>query len=122
MSKVKVTWEAREGITPYDVRSGKVPDLIGFQEIGCHIVFDVKIDFTRKARFVAGGHTTEALTSITYSSVVSWDSVRVGFLIAALNDLEIMACDLENAYLNAHVERRFGLKVEPSPARIKVKC
>ena len=79
----------------------KVFDLIGFQEIGCHVVFDIKMDFTRKARFVAGGHTTEAPTSITYSSVVSRDSVRIGFLIAALNDLDIMACDLENAYLNA---------------------
>ena len=38
----------------------------------------------------------EAPTSITYSS-----SVRIGFLIAALNDLDIMVCDLENAYLNA---------------------
>jgi hypothetical protein len=31
--------------------------MIGFQEIGCHIVFDIKMDFTRKARFCAGGHT-----------------------------------------------------------------
>ena len=101
MSKVKVAWEAREGITPEDVRSGKVFDLIGYQEIGCHVVFDVKMDFSRKARFVAGGHTTEAPASVTYSSVVSRDSIRIGFLIAALNDLDIMSCDLENAYLNA---------------------
>ena len=75
--------------------------MIGFQEIGCHIVFDVKMDFTRKARFVAGGHTTDAPAAMTYSSVVSRESVRLGFLIAALNGLDIMACDLENAYLNA---------------------
>jgi hypothetical protein len=25
------------------------PDLIGFQEIGCHIVFDMKMDLTHKA-------------------------------------------------------------------------
>ena len=59
------------------------------------------MDFSRKARFVAGGHTTEAPASVTYSSVVSRDSIRIGFLIAALNDLDIMSCDLENAYLNA---------------------
>jgi hypothetical protein len=57
--------------------------------------------FERKARFVAGGHTTEVPASITYSSVVSRDSVRLGFLIAALNGVDILACDLENAYLNA---------------------
>ena len=54
MLKVKVAWEARDGITPDDVRNGKVIDLIGFQEIGCHVVFNVKMDFTCKAWFVAG--------------------------------------------------------------------
>ncbi len=40
--------------------SNQVAELRGFQEIECHIIFDVKMDFTRKARFVAGGHMTEA--------------------------------------------------------------
>jgi hypothetical protein len=75
--------------------------MIGFQEIGCHIVFDIKMDFTRKARFCAGGHTTDTPAAMTYSSVVSRDSVRIGFMLAALNGLDVMACDLENAYLNA---------------------
>ena len=35
------------------------PTPIGFQEIPCHIIFNVKMDFTRKARYVAGGHKTE---------------------------------------------------------------
>ena len=39
--------------------------------------------------------------SITYSSVVSCDSVRIAFLIAALNNLDIMSADISNAYLNA---------------------
>jgi hypothetical protein len=101
MSKVKVAWNARDDITPDDVQSGKVKDMIGFQEIGCHIVFDIKMDFTRKARFCAGGHTTDTPAAMTYSSVVSRDSVRIGFMLAALNGLDVMACDLENAYLNA---------------------
>ena len=122
MSKVKVEWEARDGIAPDDFRNGKVFDLIGFQEISCHILFDIKMDFTRKARFVAGGHMTEAPTSIAYSSVVSRDSVRIGFLIAALNDLDIMACDLETAYLNAPSERRYSLKVALNAVTIKARC
>ena len=67
------------------------------------MVFDIKMDgkFTRKARFVAGGHTTDTPASITYSSVVSRDSVRIAFLIAALNDLDVWAADIGNAYLNA---------------------
>jgi Reverse transcriptase (RNA-dependent DNA polymerase) len=101
MSQVKVAWEAKDEYTPQDVRNGKVPELTGFQEIGCHIVFDIKMDFTRKAHFVAGGHTTEAPSSLMYSSVVLRHSIWIAFLIAALNDIDIMSCDLENAYLNA---------------------
>jgi len=37
----------------------------------------------------------------TYSGVVSQDSVRIAFLIAALNNLDVQACDVTNAYLNA---------------------
>jgi hypothetical protein len=38
---------------------------------------------------------------VTYSTVVSRDSVRICLLIAALNDLDVMAGDIENAYLTA---------------------
>jgi hypothetical protein len=75
--------------------------MIGFQEIGCHIVFDIKMDFTRKARFCTWGHATNTPVAMMYSSVVSRDSVRIGFMLAVLNGLDVMACDLENAYLNA---------------------
>jgi Reverse transcriptase (RNA-dependent DNA polymerase) len=59
------------------------------------------MDFTRKARFVAGGHVTDPPTSQMYASVVSRDSVRIAFLIAALNDLDILSADVQGAYLNA---------------------
>jgi hypothetical protein len=67
------------------------------------MIFDVKMDFTRKARFVAGGHMTDPPTSMTYSSVVSRDSVRIAFLIAAMNDLEVLGADGGNANLNAQI-------------------
>ena len=43
----------------------------GYQQIKCHMIFDVGKNFRHKARLVAGGHTTETPTSLTYSSVVS---------------------------------------------------
>jgi hypothetical protein len=110
MSKVKVAWNAHDDVTPDEVRSGKVKDMIGFQEIGCQIVFDIKMDFTRKARFCAGGHTSDTPVAMTYSSVVSRDSVRIGFMLAALNGLDVMACDLENAYLNAPCVEKIWFK------------
>ena len=87
----------------FEVYEGKVEDLVGYQKVKCHIVWDVKLgeNFRRKARLVAGGHTTEAPSSLTYSSVVSRDSVRIALTIAALNDLDVLGCDIQNAYISA---------------------
>lgn len=60
----------------------KIP--VGSTWTPCNMLFDVKINLTRKARFVAGGHRTDPPSQITYSTVVSRDSVRIAFLIAAL--------------------------------------
>ena len=66
-----------------------------FQEIRCHMIFDVKMeDFRRKARFVAGGHTTDTPHAMTYASVVSRESVRIALTLAALNDLEVKMADI----------------------------
>jgi hypothetical protein len=80
------------------------PAPIGSKWIPCHMIFDVKMDFTRKARFVAGGHITDPPTSITYSSVVARDSVHLAFMIASLNNLQILSADIGNAYLNAYTK------------------
>ena len=48
----------------------------------------------------ADGHTTAPPSSITYSSVVLRESVSISFLLASLNDLDIFACDIGNAYIN----------------------
>jgi len=61
---------------------------IGYQWISCHMVFDIKLDLTRKARFVAGGHWTDPDPTLSYSTVVTRDSVRIAFLLAALNEVE----------------------------------
>ena len=67
------------------------------------MIFDIKMDglFTQKARFVAGGHTTDTPASITYLSVVSHDSVLTAFKLVDMNGLKIKAADIGNAYLNA---------------------
>ncbi len=53
------------------------------------------------ARMVAGGHMTEPPSSITYASVVLRDSIRIALTMAALNDLQVKAGDMQNAYLTA---------------------
>ena len=79
---------------------------IGFKKITCHLIFDVNFDLTRKARYVGGGHLTQVSPSLSYSSVVSQDSVRIMFLVAALNDLDVKMCDIGNTYLNAETRER----------------
>ena len=79
---------------------------VGYQKIDCHMIFDVKMTLERKARFVAGGHQTEPPKDITFASVVSRDSIRLAFLVAALNDLDILSADISGAYLNANAAEK----------------
>jgi hypothetical protein len=59
------------------------------------MIFDVKMeDFRRKARFVTGGHTTDAPHVMIYASVVSRESVSIALTLAALNDLDVMMGDI----------------------------
>jgi hypothetical protein len=78
----------------------------GCKQIPCHIVFDVKMDFTCKAHFVAGGHRTDPLNTLTYSSIISQESVCIAFLLAALNDLELLSADIGNAYKNSDARKK----------------
>jgi hypothetical protein len=52
---------------------------------------------------VGSTHVTDPLSSITYASVVSHNSVRTALLIASLNSLDILGTDAQNAYLSAPV-------------------
>jgi len=74
----------------------------GWKPVTGHIVWDVKMDFTRKARWVLDGHKTPNITThSTYAGVVSRESVRIALTYAALNDLDVCAADIRNAYLQA---------------------
>ena len=73
----------------------------GWSKASGHLVFDVKMDFTRKARWVKDGHRTADLTTSAYTGVVSREIVRVALIYAALMNLEVMAEDIQNAYLQA---------------------
>jgi hypothetical protein len=78
------------------------------------MIFDVKMeDFRRKARFVAGGHTTDTPHEMTYASVVSRESVRVSLTLAALNDLDVKMADIENAYLTAPLTEKVWNVIGP---------
>jgi hypothetical protein len=73
----------------------------GFTKSSGHLVFDVKMDFTRKARWVKDGHRTPDPETSSYAGVVSRESIRIALTYAALNDINVLAADIRNAYLQA---------------------
>ena len=62
----------------------------GHQNIKLHMDFYLHMDFRWKARLVAGGNMTETHAILTYSSVLSFSSVRIALLLATLNELDVL--------------------------------
>ena len=86
-------------------------------------MFDIKLhgNFTQKARFLANGSCVDTPQSNTYSSVVSRESIRIAFLLAALNKLNIKCCDLSGAYLNSPVAEQVCFAAGPECNKDKEK-
>ena len=100
----------------FEVYEGSIDNLSpGYQEVNSHIIFDIKKgqNFRKKARIVAGGYQTISLTTLTYSSIVSRDSVRIALILAALNGLQVLACDIQNAYLIASCYEKIWTTTRP---------
>ena len=91
----------RQAFEKLEKKEGELPP--GYQMIKCHFTFDIKMveNCRRKARLVTNGNETEVPAALTYSSVVTRDSVRIALLIASLNDLQLLACNMQNPYVAA---------------------
>jgi hypothetical protein len=85
----------------FEVLDDGVKAPVGWSKVTGHLVWDVKMDFTRKARWVLDGHLTPDPIGSTYAGVVSRESVRIAFTYAALNGVDVCAADIRNAYLQA---------------------
>ena len=103
---VCIAFDKLDGVTPDEMSRWKIK--AGYEHVNVHMMFDIKMDvkFTRKEILMDDGHKTAPPPSITYSSVVSKESVRIEFLLTSLNELDIFVCDIGNAYLNdKHIEK-----------------
>ena len=58
-TKVFVTLKPYDKHTLEEVSDDDIEDLIGYEDIICCLVFDIKLCSTRNARFVATGATAE---------------------------------------------------------------
>ena len=70
------------------IEDGKEPSA-SHKQVPFHKIYDIKMNFTRKARLVAEGCRTQNQVKIMYGGVVSRKSVRIAFTYAALNGLDI---------------------------------
>jgi hypothetical protein len=89
--------EMKNILIEFQILNGDKASPPTYQEIRCHMIFDVKMeDFHCNTRFVAGGDTTDMQ-----------ESVRITLTLAALNDLDVkMADDIENTYLTAPITEK----------------
>ena len=70
-------------------------------------------NFRREARLGAVGNETETPSTLTYSAVALRDSVRIALLVASLNDLQLLACEIENEYLTADCREKINIIAGP---------
>ena len=103
------------------------PVPIGWKKPSGHLIWDVKMDFTRKARWVKYGHRTPDPKQSNYAGGVSRDSVIIALTYADLNDLYVTAANIQSAYLQATSSEKhyvlcgkeFGLEHEGKIALIR---
>ena len=74
---------------------------VGWSKESGHLIFDVKMDFTRKSRWILDGYQSADPVVSTYAGLVSRDSVHIALIYAGLNDIDVLATDIQNAYLQA---------------------
>ena len=67
----------------------------------CHIIFDVNMVLTRKSRYVATGFHSPKSDEIRYKVVVSREILCIAFIYATINGIDILASDIQNAYITA---------------------
>ena len=72
----------------------------GYKPAFYRIFFHIKMDITRKARYVLDGHGTPDPDGSAYAGVVSQESIKIALIYAALSNLNISTGDILNAYLH----------------------
>ena len=89
--------------------------MVGYQEITGHIVFDIKLgeNFSQKSRYCADGHKTKSPAALTYSMVVSRDSVTIILTTDDMNGFEVTGYDVQNVFLTTPCKENIWLIAGP---------
>ena len=100
------------GIT-FEILEENASMLMGCRKVADHLVFDMKMEFTRKDWWLLDGCKTPSLESSARASIVSREIVRMLFACAALNRLDAFAPDVRNACLHAPSSEKHFIKCGP---------
>ena len=76
------------------------------------MIFDIKVDLRRNARLVIRGHVVNSSDHEVYASTMKSVSDRILMKIASANDLDVMAGDIGNAYLNNNTEEKMYTRAD----------
>jgi Reverse transcriptase (RNA-dependent DNA polymerase) len=85
----------------------------GDKWIWVHLVFDVKNEGRHKARLVADGHLTDIPLDSVHSGVVIIQGFRLVLFLAELNNFQLWAIYIGNAYLGAYTSEKVYIIAGP---------
>ena len=77
-----------------------------YTKVSGHLIWSVKMDFMREARWVLDDYKTPDPVGSKYAGVVSQESVQIAFTYAALNDLDVCMADIRNAHLQSPTSQK----------------
>ena len=81
----------------FEILDKDTPVPVGWKKATGHLIWDVKMDFTRKAQWALDGHCQGQHDGSIYPGVVSQESVRIALTYATLNQLDMIPGDIFNA-------------------------
>ena len=83
--------------------TGEIPPPV-YKKSSGHMIYTVKMDFMRKARWVKDRHRTPDPESSSYAGVASIESIHILLTHAAMHGVPVVAADVRNAYCHVDLE------------------
>ena len=80
---------------------------VGFRKVTGYLAFNIKMDFTCKARQVLDSCKTPLPKGSIYARVVLRESIRIAFTYATLNGVNMFIANIRNAYLQVIISEKY---------------
>ena len=98
----------------FNILQDNEPTPKGYKRVPYHLIFACKVDLRRKTRLVIDGNRSPPVhKEDCYAPVVSVEAIRLGFLLAQMNDLRCVAGDVGNAFLTSFTTEKLFIIAGP---------